>query len=68
MKYTCKGNERLDQICFRYYGQLGHSVEAVLSANPGLAEHDLLIPAGTSIELPELPDPSKVQSAISLWS
>lgn len=52
-----RDGERLDLICWRYYGRLcGRVVEQVLAANPGLSRlgpHAL--PAGTVIGLPALP-------------
>lgn len=60
--YTVRRDgERLDLICWRYYGRLsGRVVEQVLAANPGLARlgpHAL--PAGTLIRLPALPAAAK---------
>ena len=56
--YTvARDGERLDLICWRWYGKLyGRVVEQVLAANPGLARlgpHAL--PAGTAIRMPALP-------------
>ena len=42
-------------------------MEAVLEANPGLAERGPLLPAGLLIELPELPAESRESGAVRLW-
>ena len=52
--YTTFGGERLDQVAHAAYGlQLG-AVEALLLANPGVADYGLELPAGVVLELPEL--------------
>ncbi|TSE34717.1 Phage Tail Protein X [Tepidimonas charontis] len=56
--YTVKRDgERLDLICYRWYGTLaGRAVERVLEANPGLAARDPVnLPARTSIAMPPAP-------------
>ena len=62
---TVDGN-RLDLLCWRHYGHLHGSVEAVLEANPGLAEYAPVLPAGMEITMPELPDPRRV-TEVRLW-
>lgn len=66
--YITKDGDRVDWICWRYYGRYrGGAVEAVLKANKGLADHGLLLPAGISITLPDIPKPTKGDSVIKLW-
>jgi len=49
--------ERVDQLAKRIYGREANGlVEALLSANPGLAATAQLIPAGTRVRAPALPD------------
>ena len=57
---TTRDGERLDLICYRYYGTLGNRVvERVLDANPGLAARDpARLPARTEIIMPPLPSRS----------
>lgn len=52
-----RDGERLDLICWRYYGRLsGRVVEQVLAANPGLAARDpARLPAGLPLVMPPLP-------------
>jgi phage tail protein X len=54
---TTRDGERLDLVCYRYYGTLGSRVvERVLDANPGLAARDpARLPARTEIIMPPLP-------------
>ena len=48
--------ERLDRIARALYGsEHGGTVEALHDANPGLAEHGILIPRGTVIKVPAPP-------------
>ncbi|MEW5782781.1 MAG: tail protein X [Pseudomonadota bacterium] len=57
---TTRDGERLDLICFRWYGSLdGRVVERVLEANPGLAARDpARLPARTTLIMPPLPSRS----------
>lgn len=54
---TTLDGERLDLICYRWFGTLdGRVVERVLDANPGLAARDpARLPARTEIIMPPLP-------------
>lgn len=54
---TARDGERLDLICYRWYGTLaGRVVEQVLDANPGLAARNpAALPAGTIIAMPDAP-------------
>lgn len=57
---TTRDGERLDLICFRWYGSLdGRVVERVLDANPGLAARDPAnLPARVQIVMPPAPAPN----------
>lgn len=57
---TQQDGERLDLICYRWYGTLaGRAVERVLDANPGLAARDpARLPARTTLIMPPLPSRS----------
>ncbi len=65
-KYRCKDGDMLDAICFKYYGSQIGTAEAVLEANPGLAEHGPMLPAGLVIELPDI-DAPQAEKAVRLW-
>lgn len=56
----------LDTLCHRYYGQLNGTVEAVLEANPGLADIPQPYASGVLIVLPDLP--ATRAETIRLWS
>ncbi|KWF94053.1 phage tail protein [Burkholderia diffusa] len=56
----------LDTLCYRYYGTLQGTVEAVYDANPGLAAMPQPFPAGVEILLPDLGAP-RVES-VQLWT
>ncbi|SDX24414.1 tail protein X [Nitrosomonas oligotropha] len=58
--------DRLDTLCYRHYGSLNGTVEAVIHANPGLAKVVQPFASGVIIRLPNLPAQTKKQ--IQLWS
>lgn len=58
--------DRLDTLCYRHYGNLTGTVEAVIAANPGLANVAQPFVSGVIIRLPDLPARTKKQ--IQLWS
>lgn len=69
MKYRTKQGDQVDAICWRYYGR-ENAAEAVFEANPRLADHGLILPAGIEIELPDLDAPTATASGtttVKLW-
>ncbi|WP_414451518.1 tail protein X [Burkholderia sp. 22PA0099] len=56
----------LDTLCFRIYGTLRGTVEAVYDANPGLAAKPQPFSAGVEILMPDL-DVQRVES-VQLWT
>lgn len=66
MKAYAQQGDTLDQICIRYYSRTAGVFEAVLSANPGLAELGAVLPYGTEIELPDVQS-SAVSDTVNLW-
>jgi phage tail protein X len=51
--YTTKQGDVVDYVCAKYYGGTsGGQVEAVLVANPGLADYGPELPSGVKITLP----------------
>lgn len=67
-KYTTKQGDQLDWICWKHYGTSRNgTVEAVLSANTGLAEYGSKLPAGIVIDLPDLSAPAQEKAVIRLW-
>lgn len=63
--FRTSSGEVLDSICYRQYGTLIGTVEAVLAANPGLAREQQPYRSGVLILLPDLPAP--VTETIRLW-
>lgn len=61
---TCDGDV-LDNLCLAHYGHLAGTVEAVLSANPGLSDRPQPFAAGVSITLPDLAAPAR--ETVTLW-
>jgi phage tail protein X len=55
----------LDTVCHHYYGHLNGTVEAVLAANPGLADELQPFRAGVIILLPDLP--AQTLEEVQLW-
>ncbi|TCW81003.1 phage tail protein [Burkholderia sp. SRS-46] len=54
MKVAALQGDTLDALCWRHYGSTAGTVEAVLEANPGLAELGVVLPMGTIVDMPEL--------------
>lgn len=67
MKYRTSDGDVLDMICWEYYGRVEGTVEAVLKANPGLADQGATFPAGVKIELPDLSDAVAETKTLRLW-
>ncbi|GFM34021.1 tail protein X [Desulfovibrio subterraneus] len=69
MQYQTKEGDALDRICWQFYGtraDMATAVALVLEANPGIAKHGPLLPAGVVLSLPDLPTPVE-ERGISLW-
>ena len=56
----------LDQIALAHYGDRPGAVEAILEANPGLAERGPLLPSGVTVVLPALGD-TQHRKEVRLW-
>jgi phage tail protein X len=64
--YLTAEGDTLDWLCWRHYGRTAGTVEAVLSANPGLAHQGPELPAGLFVWLPEVPAAPEA-TAPRLW-
>lgn len=65
--YRTREGDTLDWICWKRYGRTtGRVVEAVLAANPGLADRGPVLPAGIDITLPVLQLAQQTRG-IRLW-
>jgi len=59
--------DTVDAICWRYYGRTAGVTEAVLNANPGLADLGPILPTGQQVAMPEVSEQAEQQTAINLW-
>jgi phage tail protein X len=66
--YTTRQGETVDLACWRVYGRTAEVTEAVLAANPGLADKGLILPLSTVITMPEIARPTTERPLISLWN
>lgn len=64
--YRTRQGDTVDGVCWKHYGRTAETVESVLRANPELADHGPVLPAGLLIALPETPAPER-QTLIRLW-
>ena len=64
--YLTRQFDLLDEICHRYYGRTRQTVEAVLLANPSLADLMPILPEDIEILLPDLPAPS-TSKTLRIW-
>lgn len=63
--HLTRDGDVVDQVVWNHYGDLGQ-LDAVLTANPGLAGRGPVLPAGIEITLPTRPV-APVQAPIRLW-
>lgn len=66
MRVRAMQGDTVDVICQRIYGRTAGVTEAVLEANPGLADLGAVLPHGTEIELPDTP-PQPAIARVQLW-
>lgn len=64
--YRTKDGDTVDWICWTHYGRSAGTTEAVLEANPGLADWGDRLPAGVAVVLPDLPAPNR-RRVVRLW-
>ncbi|NMZ97483.1 tail protein X [Pseudomonas lundensis] len=60
-------NDTVDALCWRHYGRTAGVTEAVLEANPGLAEHGPFLPHGTPVNLPDAQPAAPQRHVVNLW-
>lgn len=65
-QYRTKTGDVLDAICYKNYAGRPGATEAVLEANPGLANYGTILPAGLTINLPDLPA-LQLAKTLKLW-
>jgi phage tail protein X len=60
-------NDTVDALCWRHYGRTAGVTEAVLDANPGLADHGPTLPQGLVVQMPEAQAAAPRRQIVSLW-
>lgn len=60
-------NDTVDALCWRHYGRTAGVTEAVLEANPGMAEHGPFLPHGTPVNLPVAQPAAPQRHVVNLW-
>ena len=66
MEVIAQQGDTLDALCHRHYGRTEGVVEAVLLANPGLAEVGVILPHGTPVTLPVMATAPATET-VQLW-
>ena len=65
--YTTRDGDTVDFIAWKYYGHTTNKLtEAVLLANPGLADYGPSLPSGLEVILPDADSPGKTEG-VRLW-
>ncbi|NWA64702.1 tail protein X [Pseudomonas reactans] len=59
--------DTVDSLCWQYYGRTAGVTEAVLDANPGLADLGPIIPHGTAVILPAAAPQLEQRQVVNLW-
>jgi phage tail protein X len=67
MKIAALQGETIDALCWRHYGSTNGTVEAVLEANPGLADDGVMLPMGTIVEMPALSKAGPTKQLLQLF-
>lgn len=65
--YMTKQGQTVDLVCLDHYGRTAEVTEAVLGANPGLAERGAVLPMGTAITMPDIAKKTTASKLVSLW-
>lgn len=60
-------SDTVDALCWRHYGRTAGVTEAVLEANPGLADHGPTLPQGLLVQMPEAQAAAQQRRMVNLW-
>lgn len=60
-------NDTVDALCWRHYGRTAGVTEAVLEANPGLADYGPTLPQGLLVQMPEAQAAAPQRQMVNLW-
>lgn len=61
-------DDTVDALCWRFYGRTAGVTEAVLEANPGLADHGPILPQGLVVNMPEAQTSAPQRQMVQLWN
>ncbi|MGF7190672.1 phage tail protein X [Robbsia andropogonis] len=67
MRVRTQQNDTVDALCWRHYKRTAGVVETVLNANPGIADHGVILPMGLLVEMPDMPPTSAHAPLIQLF-
>jgi len=66
---TARPGDTLDELLWRERGLGPEALDAVLTANPGLADRGAVLPIGTPVTVPPIAAQAQpVRETIQLWS
>ncbi len=68
VRYATIDGDTVDDIAYGYYGENTNHTEAILAANPRLAEAGPVLPAGMVVKIPVVRPTTVPAPTISLWS
>ena len=60
-------HDTVDALCWRHYGRTAGVTEAVLEANPGLADHGPTLPQSLLVQMPEAQATAPQRQMVNLW-
>ena len=66
MRVRAIQGDTVDAICQRVYGRTAGITEAVLVANPGIADFGPILPHGTELDMPDI-SPQPTVPMVQLW-
>ena len=66
MRVRAIQGDTVDAICQRVYGRTAGVTEAVLIANPGIADFGPILPHGTELDMPDI-SPQPTVPMVQLW-
>ncbi|MEB2854077.1 tail protein X [Pseudomonas atacamensis] len=61
-------SDTVDALCWRHYGRTAGVTEAVLDANPGLADFGATLPQGIIVKMPEVTGLAPMRQILNLWN
>ncbi|QNT25269.1 tail protein X [Ralstonia solanacearum] len=67
MRVRAIQGDTIDAICLRVYGRTASVTEAVLAANPGIADLGPILPHGTELVLPDISPQQQAAQTVQLW-